>query len=390
MPGSIAPVTAERSGNGRATPPAVAGSPKLQGAATWLLLALALFWTAHAAQSFLLPLLVAVLLKFVLAPIVRAAHRRLHVPPPLGAAVLLLVLLAGTGYGLVALSGPASTWLRDIPERIGDLRYRFEAFRFGTPVEDISEAAKEVDAITRDDDAPPVVTVEQPSFLTQLLSGVQSVLVTSMLSLACLYFLLATDGSLTPKLVELAPRLRQKRHVVAAVRSVERQVTRYVSAVTLINATLGAVVAAWMYATGMPAPVLWGVLAAFLNFVPYLGAVVGVGIVTLVAASTFDTVGAMIAPPLGYAVVNSLEGLVITPAVLGRWHALSPVAIFVWLLLWSWLWGVAGALLAVPLLMFVKIVCDHTAPLRPVGLLLASPRPRRRPPLGRARAPRPA
>lgn len=343
-----------------------------------LMAVLAVFWTAHAARSFLLPLLVAVMLKFVLAPLVRLLDRRLRVPPTVGAGLLLLLLTSAILYGVVALSGPARNWIRDIPDLIADVRYRLQSLRVEDPVEEISAAADEVEQMTKPDNAPPVVAVADGTLLESLLSGVQSVFVFSALAIIFLYFLLITDGSVTRKLVTLAPRLRQKREIVTAIRSSEHQITRYISAVTVINLLLGAAVALFTWVAGMPTPLLWGVMAAFLNFVPYLGGVVGVTVVGLVAVGTYDTLGAAVVPPLGYVLLNSVEGLLITPAVLGRWHQLSPVAIFVWLILWSWLWGIAGALLAVPLLMFTKILCDHVPALQPAAVLLAPPRTRRR------------
>lgn len=122
-----------------------------------------------------------------------------------------------------------------------------------------------------------------------------------------------------------------------------------------------------MAALDMPNPVLWGVMAGLLNFVPYLGAIVGTGVVALVAVLTFDDVGRVLIPPVSYLALTSLEGQFITPTILGRRLRLNPVVIFVWLVFWGWIWGVPGALVAVPMLAAFKIVCDRVENLRPVG-----------------------
>jgi predicted PurR-regulated permease PerM len=125
-----------------------------------------------------------------------------------------------------------------------------------------------------------------------------------------------------------------------------------------------------MFLLGMPNPVLWGVMAGSLNFIPYLGAITSATILTLVALLTFEEVGRAVVVPLVFVVLTSLEGLIVTPTVVGRRLSLNPVAIFIWLIFWGWLWGIAGTLLAVPLLAVLKIVCDHVKPLAAVGEFL--------------------
>jgi predicted PurR-regulated permease PerM len=144
----------------------------------------------------------------------------------------------------------------------------------------------------------------------------------------------------------------------------------YLSTVTLINVVEGGVVALVMWALGMPNPVLWGVLVFFVEFVPYLGALVMVGVLTLAAVSTFDSVGRIVAVPASYLAINLLQAYVLTPLLLGRRLTLNPVAILLGLILWWEIWGVAGAFIAVPLLATFKILCDHIETLAPVGEFL--------------------
>jgi predicted PurR-regulated permease PerM len=170
--------------------------------------------------------------------------------------------------------------------------------------------------------------------------------------------------------VTIAPRLSDKRRVVEIARETEDDISYYLLTISLINGALGVAIGTAMYLLGMPNPILWGVMGGIFNFVPFLGAVTGIGIVALVALLTFDQFWPILLPPLSYLVLTSFEAQFITPALLARRLTLNPVAVFLALIVWTWLWGVAGALLAVPLLATLKICCDHIEPLNPIGTML--------------------
>lgn len=125
-----------------------------------------------------------------------------------------------------------------------------------------------------------------------------------------------------------------------------------------------------LYLTGLPNPLLWGAVAGLLNFIPYVGPVAGVSIVAVVSLATFDETGRALAAPAAYTVIQALEGYLVTPLVMGRRLTLNPVALFLWLIFWTWIWGIPGTLLAVPLLAVVKTVCDNVEVLWPVGEFL--------------------
>jgi predicted PurR-regulated permease PerM len=188
--------------------------------------------------------------------------------------------------------------------------------------------------------------------------------------IALLYFLLAAGDTLLRQAVTIAPRLSDKRRVVEIARETEDDISYYLLTISLINGALGVAVGSAMYLLDMPNPILWGVMAGIFNFVPFLGAVTGIGIVALVALLTFDHFWSILLPPLSYLVLTSFEAQFITPALLARRLTLNPVAVFLALIVWTWLWGVAGALLAVPLLATLKICCDHIEPLNPIGTML--------------------
>lgn len=187
-----------------------------------------------------------------------------------------------------------------------------------------------------------------------------------------LYFLLAGGDLFVAKLVESLPRLEDKKTSVRVVRELERTISRYLVTITIINALLGVALGLLCFVVGLPDPVLWGVMAALFNFVPYIGALAGAAIVLLASASTFGpTAHALLAPGI-YLLLNGLEGYVITPSVLGRNLSLSPVAVFVSMLFWGWAWGLIGLLIAVPMLMIAKISLGVSQQTRPYTRFLAS------------------
>jgi predicted PurR-regulated permease PerM len=167
------------------------------------------------------------------------------------------------------------------------------------------------------------------------------------------------------------PRFEDKKTAVEISRQIEHDISRYLFSICMINAFFGMAIGIAMFLLGMPNPLLWGVMAGLLHFIPFLGALVGIIIVTLVAAITLDGAGAILLVPATYFGLNIIEEYVAIPFVLGRRLMLNPVVLFVWLIFWGWLWSIPGALMAVPLLAIMKIVCDHVEPLGALGEFIA-------------------
>jgi predicted PurR-regulated permease PerM len=178
---------------------------------------------------------------------------------------------------------------------------------------------------------------------------------------------LASGDLFLRKLVAVLPRFEDKKAAVEISHQIERDISTYLFAITLVNAVFGLAIATAMFFLGMPNPVLWGVMAGLLHFIPFLGAIIGISVVTLVAAVTLDGIGAILLVPAVYLCLNILEEYIVLPLFVGRRLMLNPVVVFVWLIFWGWLWSVPGALMAVPLLAIVKIICDHVEPLAPLA-----------------------
>jgi predicted PurR-regulated permease PerM len=185
-----------------------------------------------------------------------------------------------------------------------------------------------------------------------------------------LYFLLASGDLFLRKVIKFFPKLQEKKRIVRITREVEHHTSRYLYTVTVINFSMGMSIALGMYLIGMPNPLLWGVMAGFLVFLPYIGGLMGISIVTLVAFLTFDSIGRVLLAPAIYIGLEIIQGQLVTPMVLGLRFTLNPVAIFIWLIFWGWMWGIVGAMLAFPMLTIFKILCDHVRPLTPIGEFL--------------------
>jgi predicted PurR-regulated permease PerM len=332
------------------------------------LFVLALFYTLYFAREFFLPIVLAVLLDFLLSPLIRAL-KQARIPEPLGATLVILGLLGATGIAVYQLAGPAKEWGTRLPASMREAASRVHKLR--RPVEQVSKTADQVEQATKMDDSKATeVVVKGPSLSDRLYGTTQTILVTVLEVIILLYFLLASGDLFLQKLIKVLPQLRDKKKAVAIARETEASISTYLVTVTLVNLGLGLAVAAVMYALEMPNPILWGALAAFAEFVPYLGATAMVALLSLAALVTFDQVGHAIMVPGGYLAANLLQSQLIAPLILGRRLTLNPVAIFIGLVFWWWIWGVPGAFIAVPLIATFKIFCDHIEALAPIGEFL--------------------
>lgn len=330
-------------------------------------------WVVSRAPGLVSPILLAILLNYLLSPAVRRL-RRWRVPGAVSAAVLLLLLFGGVGAAAVALAGPAADWVERIPESRARLRELTRSVR--QRVEPVVKAASEMEEATRemegDGRRSQSVTVEAPTVLRRLAGHATAILGGVVMTFFLALLLLAPGDVFQQKLLTLLPTRRDRQQVQQISDEVESLVSRYLGSIVLINAGLGLVTAAAMWLTGMPNPALWGVIAAVLNFVPYLGAVATFAIIGLAALVAFDEPVRAIIPPLVFLGINLLESNVITPKLVERWLKLNAVTMFLTVVLFWALLGVPGALMAVPILAVVKVICDHVESLKGFGTFLGA------------------
>lgn len=333
------------------------------------LLAIAVGCVLYLARVVFIPLTFALMLSFLLSPVVTRLERG-RLPRSIGAALVVLVLLGGVGFAVVELSSPATEWVARSPKVLRTLERKMRPWR--RPVKNVSELAERVERIAQVEGgkAPQEVTIEKPGILSLALDTVWTLGAGGLVTLFALYFTLLTGDVLLGRVIAWVPDLKQRR-TAEVLESIQRGMSRYLGTVFAINFVLGCAVALAMFVLDMPNPLLWGALALIVNFVPYVGAFVGILIVGAVALASFpDTTAAML-PPLVYLGLTSLEGNIITPLILGRTCELDPLVIFVWLLFWAWLWGIPGAMVAVPMLMLIKLMSEKSLVLRPISALIS-------------------
>ena len=324
------------------------------------------------ARPVVLPVFLACVAGMALKPLIRWLSYG-HIPPALSAAVVLCLLVAAVGIGFFQLGRPAMTWMNDAPAHMAELRQRVQ--RMFPRVARFSQAADAVNNLgAAEEEQKKVTTVELktsrvPSTFINwtgtFLAGVGETLV-------LLYLLLASGDLFLQKLVHVMPTFREKKSAVEISHEIQQNISNYLFSVSLINIGLGVVVSGGLYWLGVPNAVMWGVLVAVLNFVPYFGPVAGIILLAAVGLLTFDTLWKGLLPPAWYLLLHLLEANFITPVLLGRRFTLNPVVIFVSLIFWTWLWGVPGALLSVPILVSIKVVCDRVPSLSSVSELLTS------------------
>jgi predicted PurR-regulated permease PerM len=329
---------------------------------------LAMFYTLHLAQAFFLPVVLAILLDFLLSPVVRAL-RKIGLPEPLGAAIVMLGLLAVLVIGVYRLAGPASEYIARAPESIETVREKLRAMRGS--VEQVTDAAEQVERAAAGDEAQAQqVEIKGPSLTRQLFGGTTAVLSTATVVIFLTYFLLAAGDLFLQKLVGVLPQFKDKRVAVTIARETEAQISLYLFTTTLINIGVGVVTGIAVYLLGLPNAVLWGVVAAVLNFVPYVGAVANTVLLALAAFIAFEDTGRALLVPGTFLALNLIESNLITPTIYGNRMKLNTVALFVGLVFWWYIWGVPGAILAVPIMATLKIACDHIESLAPIGEFL--------------------
>ncbi|HEU4641117.1 MAG TPA: AI-2E family transporter [Gemmatimonadaceae bacterium] len=343
-------------------------SPRSRGIALTVLAVLAVLYTLYFARPFLLPITFAILLNFLLSPVIRAMHRA-RIPVPLAAGVVVLSLLALLGIGIYTASAPVQGWIAKAPHALATANARLRKIR--SPVEQVTRTAEQVERATTVGGAPrQEVVVRGPSLVSRVFGTTEALLAGALEVIILLYFLLAAGDMFLQKLIKLLPQFEDKKKAVRIARETEASISTYLLTLLAVNVGEGLVVAGVMYLLGMPTPWLWGVLVACLEFIPYLGAITMVVVLALAGLTTFGSVGHALLVPGAFLAINLLQSNIVSPLFLSERLTLNPVAIFIGLSLWFFLWGIPGVFLAVPLLATFKIFCDHIETLAAVGEFL--------------------
>lgn len=330
----------------------------------------------HFTRPVVLPVFLAGIAGMTLKPLIRWLSY-CHIPPAFSAAFVLCFLMAAIAIGFFQLGHPALIWMNEAPQHITELRQRIQ--HLFPRIASFSEAAAAVNNLGATEEEKqevqkkaPTVGVRNGHGASSILNWTGSFLAGAGETLVLLYLLLASGDLFLQKLVNVMPTSRDKRRAIEICDEIQQNISNYLFSVSLINIGLGVVVSGGLYFMGVPKAAMWGMIVAVLNFVPYFGPVAGVALLATVGLLTFDMPWNGLLPPAWYLLLHVLEANFITPVVLGRRFTLNPVVIFVSLIFWLWLWGMPGALLSVPILVSIKVVCDRVPTLSSISGLLTS------------------
>jgi predicted PurR-regulated permease PerM len=332
------------------------------------------------AQPVIIPFVVSGLLFYALDPLVDTLQRW-KLPRALGAALVLLVALGGLGGGVYALSDDVMAVVDRLPEGVRKLRAEMRRpSPSPTTFDTVQETAREIDKTAAEASEPSAtpkgvmrVQIEEPplrasSYIWYGSMGALSMIAQAVMVFFLSYFLLVADDMFKRKLVKhIGPTLTKKRVTVQILDEISTQIERFLLVQIVTSAIVGVVTAAALWALGLEQPIVWGLAAGILNSIPYFGPIIVTAGLSVIGFLQFGTVEMAAAVAGAALVITTLEGWLLTPLMLGRVGRLNHIAIFASLLFWSWMWGVWGMLLAVPMLMATKAVCDHVEELQPLA-----------------------
>ena len=364
----------------RAVLPHSADSLRRQATTSWLgrgfLFVAAVLLLEHA-RPLLLPVTIAVIFTFVLASPVRRLHRAgLH--PYAGSAIVIAALL-GVIVSLGALiAAPAAAWWARAPEIVGALyeavqRWRDAVFPYATP----APLARAPAAIAADPLSERLAT-EGWTFTRLAIGETIGFAVSAVATVILLYFTLASEHWLVARTASAIRRPRLRALVLSGFRQAERDIGLFIGTMAIISILLGLATGIALWAIGLPNPVLWATTTAVLTFIPYLGPLLVTLLLLLAGSVTYGTGIEMFGPPAAFLVLHGIEANFLSPIFMGHRLRLSPVFVFLSVMVWGWLWGVAGAFIAVPLLLALRAVCKRSRRLRLVSSFLEGERTRQR------------
>lgn len=339
--------------------PSVERPPRPRSPAALVVLAvLAVAFTLWAAQDLVLPVLLSMFLALVGNPIIRLLQR-IRLPRFIGALLVLVLGIAGSVLLARQLAQPAGEWIREVPREFGQLAPKLRSL--AKPVRDANKVAENIARAAGGEIASKPVQVVKTEVddpykaLTATPRMVASVLAVVLLT----FFFMVYGEHLQRNAIALLPDRQKKRVTVEILHAIETEMSRYVLTISIINLLLGLVYAACLYFVLAVPPdeaLLWGTMAALLNFAPFVGPLIGMAVMLAMGFLVFDSTWTSLLPAAIYLGLHTLEGQLVTPIVLGRRMALSPLLLILALMVFGWMWGILGLLLAVPLLVCVKIV----------------------------------
>ncbi|HET6196577.1 MAG TPA: AI-2E family transporter [Acetobacteraceae bacterium] len=328
------------------------------------LLLLAMLAACYIAAEIVLPIVLAFVLGAMLQPVLRFLLR-IHVPRVLAALSIVLALVTVFMVLALLLSGPLAQLIGQMPQTLPKLQERLNFL--SAPIRSIGRALEHVESLGPGGGQPQPVAVQGPTLPEKVLQQVRVVGEGAFGTLLMLFFVLIAGDQFLRRLVEILPGFKEKRKAVDISQQIEHDISIYLATITVMNALVGLATAGMAWLTGLGSPLLWGTVAFLLNFVPILGPTAGVIIFLIAGIVTIEPLWAAFLPALLYFLIHCAEGETATPMLLAARFTVNPVLVTIGVIFWYWMWGVAGAILATPMLAIFKIICDRIEMLRPVG-----------------------
>jgi len=317
------------------------------------------------ASEIILPVVLAFVLMLVLQPAMRL-FEKLHLPRLLAALAIIMVLFGGlVGLG-TALSGPAASWAQKMPEGLPRLQERLTFL--SKPIQTLQKFLHQAEGLAQGA-GPAVATVAvQGSGLSEkVLSATRTLASGLFTTVLVLFFLLVSGDTFLRRLVEVLPRFKDKRQAVHISQQIEADISAYLVTITIMNILVGVATGIVAAVCGLGDPLLWGSVAFLLNYVPILGPTIAVMTFVFVGLLSIEPLWLAFVPAGVYLLIHMIEGETITPMLLAKRFTINPVLVILAVVFWYWMWGVPGAILAMPMLAVTKIVCDRIEPLSAFG-----------------------
>ncbi|CAN7387748.1 AI-2E family transporter [Devosia sp. LjRoot3] len=326
--------------------------------------AVVLLFVLQAGQLFLAPITLAIVIGLMFGPVADRLEA-VGIPPALSAAVVVLLLLGVIAAGIVAFALPLSEWVARAPLIWEKLQAQLANLK--EPLESFSQFQSQLSEVFGGGSAAMNVNVEDGSAVTSVALLAPALLAQILIFLASLYFFVATRDHIRISVLSLCVTRRMRWRTAHVFRDVETKVSKFLLSITFINVCVGIAVTLVMWAIGMPSPILWGALAAVLNYIPYVGQGTMILILLAVGLGTQTRIEQILLPALCYLGVNFIEGQIVTPHFIGRTMTLNPFMIFLSITFWLWAWGPVGGLVAVPTLLMATSILTHALPSKPVA-----------------------
>jgi predicted PurR-regulated permease PerM len=337
-----------------------------------VLATLAAVYALYVGKEVVLPIVLALVLKLMLQPITSFLCDRFRVPQSLAAILLIICLFGVVAAAILTISVPASAWIQRIPQILPDLQQKLDGLR--QPIDYLQQAFSAIEKIASSpgqEPSVPAVAVKDGSGVASALAlGTVTTLTRFFATMVALFFLLAAGDRLLRGFIEVLPRFSDKRQAAAIAAEIQQHIGGYLLTITVMNTAVGIATGLAMWACGLGDPILWGATAFLLNYVPILGPVVGIGIFLVAGIISLDGPWFALLPAGLYLLIHIAEGETITPMILASRFKLNPVLVIVSLFFWHAMWGIPGALLALPLLAMFKILCDHVEALKPAAHII--------------------